>query len=393
MNKISLSREIDELKNQLAYSKNMGFFFGAGTSCALGIPSVVELTGLIEQSMSGDDKKCFDVIKSDLPGITTGRPASIEDILNQARRIREITDDREDRDYQTVSGKAAKALDTKICSLVYKLILEKEAVADTNITKKFFAWLNIQNRDFSKEIFTTNYDLVIEKSLEASRIPYFDSFVGAYEPFFWQESVDKVATDGDLTRNWIRLWKLHGSLSWFWNGKNIVRAGKVEDISKIEKELVIYPSREKYDASRKLPFVSYFDRLKNYLSEGELLFFFTGYSFLDQHINEIVFNALRENSRLSALIFFFKDDEVRNLQTSISAYMNLRVFGPTLAIINGNIVEWDFSEKDQFKADGKTTDHFWNESNNSLTLGDFNALVNFLIINSGRKDAIEATLK
>jgi hypothetical protein len=42
----------------------------------------------------------------------------------------------------------------------------------------------MQNRDFSKEIFTTNYDLVIEKSLEAIRAPYFDGFVGSYEPFF-----------------------------------------------------------------------------------------------------------------------------------------------------------------------------------------------------------------
>ena len=47
------------------------------------------------------------------------------------------------------------------------------------------------NRDFSKEIFTTNYDLIIEKSLEASQIPYFDGFVGSFEPFFWQESIDQ----------------------------------------------------------------------------------------------------------------------------------------------------------------------------------------------------------
>ena len=41
--------------------------------------------------------------------------------------------------------------------------------------------------DSLKEIFTSNYDLIIEKSLEAIRIPHFDGFVGSYEPFFWQE--------------------------------------------------------------------------------------------------------------------------------------------------------------------------------------------------------------
>jgi len=35
MGSINLTREIRELKNQLAYSKNIGFFIGAGTSCAL----------------------------------------------------------------------------------------------------------------------------------------------------------------------------------------------------------------------------------------------------------------------------------------------------------------------------------------------------------------------
>ena len=34
MDKINVIREIRELKTHLSYSKNIGFFFGAGTSCA-----------------------------------------------------------------------------------------------------------------------------------------------------------------------------------------------------------------------------------------------------------------------------------------------------------------------------------------------------------------------
>ena len=36
---INLIQEIDELKKLLSYSKNIGFFFGAGTSCAFGVHS------------------------------------------------------------------------------------------------------------------------------------------------------------------------------------------------------------------------------------------------------------------------------------------------------------------------------------------------------------------
>jgi hypothetical protein len=297
-----------------------------------------------------------------------------------------------------VTGEAAKKLDKEICNKIYSIILEKEKVANLETTKKFFAWLSILNRDFSKEIFTTNYDLIIEKSLESSYIPYFDGFIGSYEPFFWQESIDKLVCKDDMTRNWIRIWKIHGSLSWFWKedckskSPKIVRIGKIKNITDEKDELVIYPSKEKYDSSRKQPFIAYFDRLKNFLLDGELLFIFTGYSFSDQHINEIIFNCLRQNNRLSVLVFFYKDEEVEALHKITSSHMNLNVFGPKKAIINGNLGEWEFS-KTEFKTLTEKCEHYWDETNNKLILGDFNSLVNFLMINSGKKEAIETIVK
>ncbi len=382
----------------LAYAKNIGFFFGAGTSCALNIPNIDMLTKAIEGDLAGDSKRNFSLIKDDLAVTITDRQVNIEDILNQTRRIREITGE-SDKDYIKVTGKGAKELDKEICTKIYDKIFEKEKAADLQNPKRFFAWLNILNREFSKEVFTTNYDLIIEKSLEESHIPFFDGFVGSYEPFFWPDSIDTFIGKEDLTKNWIRLWKIHGSLSWFWKldsktkAQNIIRVGKIEDIKKMDNELVIYPSKEKYDASRKQPFVAYFDRLKNYLLNGELLFVFTGYSFSDQHINEIVFNCLRQNSRLFAMVFFFKDEEVEKLHKETSTYMNLNVFGPKKAIVNGVLGEWEFSEFADFKKDNKPFDHYWNETDSSFTLGDFNKLVDFLIINSGKKEAIDTSIK
>jgi len=309
VDKINLLREIRELKTHLAYSKNIGFFFGAGTSCALKIPNIEQLTTAIEDKLVGEFQTNFQAVKMDLETTITDKVVNIEDILNHIRRIREITGEKDFKEYLGVKGDAAKKLDIEICTSIYNILAEKESEADIENTKKFFAWLSLQNRDFSKEVFTTNYDLIIEKSLEASQIPYFDGFVGSYEPFFWQESIDKFVAKNDLTQNWIRLWKIHGSLSWFWkqdsktNSQRIIRIGKVENIKNEENEIVIYPSKEKYDLSKKQPFIAYFDRLKNYLLSGELLFVFLGYSFSDQHINEIIFNCLRQNNRLTALVF------------------------------------------------------------------------------------------
>ncbi|MDD3286154.1 MAG: SIR2 family protein [Bacteroidales bacterium] len=396
MEKINVIREVRELKTHLSYSKNIGFFFGAGTSCALNIPNVEQLTSEIESKLTGDHLANFELVKKDLETIITERKVNIEDILNQIRRIRELTGETT-KEYQGVSGTNAKLLDKKICTIIYDIIAEKEKIADIEKTKKFFAWLSLLNRDFSKEIFTTNYDLIIEKSLEASQIPYFDGFVGSYEPFFWQESIDQFVSKNDITQNWIRLWKIHGSLSWFWKenpiakSQQIIRVGRIENIKVEKNELVIYPSKEKYDSSKKQPFIAYFDRLKNYLLSGELLFVFTGYSFSDQHINEIIFNCLRQNNRLTALVFFFQDSEVENLHKQTSSYMNLNVFGPTKAIINGNLGEWEYTTTD-LKPNEKP-DSFWDTANNKFKLGDFNELVNFFITNSGKKEAIDSIVK
>lgn len=396
MDKINVIREVRELKTHLSYSKNIGFFFGAGTSCALGIPNVEQLTTGIEAKLTDEYLTNFQIVKSDLETSITTRNVNIEDILNQIRRIRELTGET-GKEYQGVSGKNAKKLDKEICTIIYDIIAEKEKVAEIEKTKKFFAWLSLLNRDFSKEIFTTNYDLIIEKSLESSQIPYFDGFVGSYEPFFWQESIDQFVSKNDLTQNWIRLWKIHGSLSWFWKenpttkAQQIIRVGKIENIEDEENELVIYPSKEKYDSSKKQPFIAYFDRLKNYLLSGELLFVFTGYSFSDQHINEIIFNCLRQNNRLTALVFFFKDSEVENLHKQTSSYMNLNVFGPTKAVMNGNLGEWEYTASD-LKPNEKP-DSFWNVADNKFKLGDFNELANFFITNSGKKEAIESIVK
>jgi hypothetical protein len=138
MEKFNLVREIREIKNYLSYSKNIGFFFGAGTSCALGIPNISQLTIEVEGSMTGNLKNNFQAIKTDLKSIT-GKEINIEDILNQTRRIRELTGERKDKNYQNIDGESAKLLDIEICKKIYEIITEQESKANLENTKKFFA--------------------------------------------------------------------------------------------------------------------------------------------------------------------------------------------------------------------------------------------------------------
>ena len=52
MEEINLLKEIRELKSQLSYAKNIGFFMGTGTSCALGLPNISELTIQVESALT-----------------------------------------------------------------------------------------------------------------------------------------------------------------------------------------------------------------------------------------------------------------------------------------------------------------------------------------------------
>lgn len=228
--------------------------------------------------------------------------------------------------------------------------------------------------------------------MEENYIPYYDGFVGSYEPFFCPESIEKFVRPNDLTYNWIRLWKIHGSLNWqlkqdeFGKAAKIIRAGKV-DVP--ENELVIYPSKEKYNLSRKQPFIAYFDRLKNYLLSGEILFVFSGYSFLDEHINEVIFNCLRQNPRLYVVVLCFSDDQVSLMEEYGSSHPNLCIMGPKKVVKNGAIYKWKYDD-----LDGNTDKShlFWNKESENFILGDFKKLIDFLISNSGKGTAIEGVL-
>jgi hypothetical protein len=393
MNKSNIIREIQELKNQLSYSKNVGFFFGAGTSTALGIPNIAQLTKGVEDSLKDDLLKSYLIIKKDLETTFPDKTINIEDILNQIRRIREITGEKKDKKYIEVNGELAKILDIEICNKIHHILSEKEKTADIKNTKKLMAWMNMQNRDYSKEIFTSNYDLIFEKSLEETQIPYFDGFVGSYEPFFLAENVEKFVDNNDITKSWIRLWKIHGSLSWFWkkddskNSYRIVRLGKIDNVEKEGNEVVIYPSKEKYDSSRKQPFISYFDRLKTFLTNGELLFIISGYSFSDQHINEVIFNSLRQNNRLHIVVFAYADETIEELYKLSSSYLNLGAFGPKKGIVNGELIEWSINDEEL--KDDKKSSYYWKDDTKELIIGDFNKLIDFIVANSGNKETIE----
>lgn len=382
----SPSKVANQLRDQLSSEKRkLGFFYGAGTSMAVGIPGALSLTPQVFDKLEERHKGAFMEIKAKCGS------ENIENILNMLRTIRELIGESIDEEIYKIKGKeAGQELDIEICKAISKIVMDATRDEfDPHLT--FCNWLfqNQATRHSPIEIFTSNYDLLIESALEQKRLPYFDGFVGAIDSFLVPESVeaenDKLTAGAYVPYNWIRVWKIHGSINWFLTvdrdgKKKIIRSSNRTPI--IGDELMIYPSKQKYDESRRLPFIVFQDRMRRFLASGEVLFVIAGYSFGDDHINEIIFEALRSNNRLAITALVYGESSTNRIVSErVLRYgfdnPNFSILGPDKACIGGVIAKWDVNELTLIN------EIFWDNAKQIFDLGDFVTFNKYLKMNFG----------
>lgn len=353
---------IDQLHALLSGpKKKIGFLLGAGTSVAdkHGAQLIPDTNGIITKIIS---KFAVDPYKTALEKvkieIETTEKFTIESLLSR------------------ISEKERASGTEKLCNLskselkkfredIEAMIREEVAVhtkptfASSDLLHVAFAnWIRKAGRETPIEIFTTNYDYCLELGLEEARIPYFDGFIGSYDAFFYPEWIE----DNVGTKDWLKLWKLHGSLGWKTKDGNIVRTSKTSN------EGMIYPSYLKYDHSRKQPYLSYMDRLSHFLRQEDSLLIVCGYSFGDEHINEtIMTSSLRSRSAHIVVLKNGKMAEGDRVCEEIGKRNSkIVVYAKNAAVISCKYGEWK-----PITNEGTT-------SNYEFKLGDFGQFVEFL---------------
>jgi len=379
-------RAARELREQLASDeRRLGFFFGAGTSMAVGLPGILKLTAQVEAKLPAPKKAQFRQVRSEL-----GSNVNVESILDRIRLYRELIGSDEGKTFANIEGRSqARELDTAICQAISEIVSvdPPQGLAPHLI---FSQWLRAlhSRRAWPVEIFTTNYDVYFEQAMEISSVPFFDGFIGSVAPFFAPECVEAEGGKADIhvypCKSWSRLWKLHGSINWYVRKGNPPYSDQIARLCTSQQipgqELAIFPSREKYAESRKLPFLALQDRFRRFLTVGDRLLVVCGYSFSDQHLNEIIFNSLRANPHLAitALLFGLPEDDKPNarltLPEDIAAYgkdhRNLTILGPDKAAIGGIIAPW-------LQPTGGERP-FWASEQAAFALGDFTGLTRYL---------------
>ena len=311
-------------------SRHVCAFLGAGSSQACGLPGVEQLQQKVVSALKGDEKAAFQ---------RQLKEGNLEGALTRIRRIAALVSDEEK--FDGLTNEKATTLDAAVC----KAIVEALDIQNANLEPiyLFAAWAARADYNLPIELFTVNYDLLLETTLDSLRAPYFDGFVGTVRAGFHTELVEgRAGSDREwMPAFFVRLWKLHGSVNWAWEkDRTIVRLG--QPISEGD-AAAIFPSDTKYEESRRVPFVVLQDRFRRALHEPETLILISGYSFSDSHLNDMIFDAASRRPRSEFQVFCYSDiPEVLAKRAMITP--NLQVASGREAILGGVRGEWTSPE-------------------------------------------------
>lgn len=156
------------------------------------------------------------------------------------------------------------------------------------------------------QIFTINYDLAFENACENIGVSYNNGFKGChmrkFNPDTFQNEMYIKGSKGESKRigSYLNIYKLHGSISWQTNNNindiyNINEIQFSDDFAKEDfhtESMLIFPLQSKKSYSLDLPYSDLFRCFSKSLSESQSTLIIMGYSFRDEHINNLILNGL-----------------------------------------------------------------------------------------------------
>lgn len=188
--------------------------------------------------------------------------------------------------------------------------------------------LSFASRNGSRErlnVFTTNYDRLIELGAELAGIHIMDRFVGTLMPIFRSSRLNLdlhynppgIRGEPRYLEGVIRLTKLHGSVDWIHSNDEIRRIGipfgalniapylnspGLEDSDFLK--LMIYPNPDKDRETAEYPYVELFRDLAASICRPNSTLVTYGYGFGDDHVNRVIKDMLTIPSTHLVIISF-----------------------------------------------------------------------------------------
>ncbi|MGO4455319.1 SIR2 family protein [Arthrobacter sp. RAF14] len=300
-------------------SKHLSFLFGSGCSSAwgpggeLGIPTMAPLAKTFLNKNPFDGKVHVpSAVRDELRG-TLGLDLDHPDFANNLERLMEVLYGFRFALQQTSKDELGDGLGTVegLIEAVKRFVRDACLAGQTkdpeqtvvHTYQKFYRRVSQRDRALPRPwVFTTNYDLFNEIAMDRLGVPYINGFQGAIERRFNPATFRyTIAEQLDIsTRKWssvdslVYFVKLHGSLSWRSTDDGLfpvqenVPGTSDEDLD----QLLIYPTPAKQNASFAAPYSDMFRELQSRVAREQSALITVGYSFGDEHVNNIIFQAL-----------------------------------------------------------------------------------------------------
>lgn len=316
------------LRDQLQL-KNVSFLLGSGTSS----PALPLMSGLyagVKEKIntaprSPQNLQLFDKVSNKAQ-------ENLEEILGvlYARLSYYLgieKDEDETKEYDTTKS-LIKQIEEYILTQLNQNISDKcgEAISQQEtpftstlkVYETFYRTLAPRSKELSRlSVFTTNNDLFNETAMDNTNTMYINGFTPGLKRYFnpslfhhtYSKRMDSSIDKYEPVDNMVYLYKLHGSVNWVEQESvgnkfyNIVEIDATQSSSSAQNERVmIYPAPTKQNKSLGSPYTDIIRAFHHKLLQPNSVLFVCGYSFSDEHLNRIIYQALAANSSLNVVI-------------------------------------------------------------------------------------------
>lgn len=336
--------------------------------------------------------------------------SNIEQLLTELNDDKTISDDKKSLLRASILHKYFEGVIEKNSNILDETSTDSKLISTQNSYKTFFETINQlillrRNKLLSKQvnIFTTNIDIFLERGIEQIGLESNDGFGKGFKPKYdlsnFKKSIFQKSLHFENSSEIpvFNILKIHGSLTWKYDGGNIYFDNSLEQIQKVKSSTKsdlldvvtkdsettkkddltsliakIPPSTidetkftsflEEYD---KLSIVNptkgkfqqtvldqkYYDLLRIYANELErenTLLFVMGFSFADEHIRDLTVRVANSNPTLMIYIFAHTTHARGELEKVLDINNNVKnknivIISPSQSVQDGKCLKDDFS--------------------------------------------------
>ncbi len=317
-----LRSRVEPWLTALFQSEHLSLLAGSGLTSSVQF-AVTESSG---NGMGNPDPKSYycEQIKKEATESSArmgrGKEPNIEDYLRVQnellRGLKIIGDTGKYDELKAETDNLIKVFTDNITSIEYSIASAPAEKRSDAFNKLVLFLMSFASRTGTRDrlnIFTTNYDRLIEAGADIAGLHLIDRFVGALTPVFRSSRMDidmhynppGIRGEPRYLEGVARFTKLHGSIDWINTGTDIRRIGLPfgsKDIGNflnapgIEgadvRKIMIYPNAAKDRETTEYPYVELFRDFAAALCRPNSTLVTYGYGFGDDHINRIIRDML-----------------------------------------------------------------------------------------------------